>query len=262
MEKLHIIKIGGNVIDDPVLLNKFLKDFAAIPSHKILVHGGGKLATSLANRLGIEQTMIDGRRVTDARTLDVTVMVYAGLINKNLAAGLQALACNAFGICGADGDLIRSTKRKHAETDFGFVGDVSAQSVNAGQFEKLLNAGITPVVSAITHNGEGALLNTNADSVAQVIALALKERFDVKLTYCFEKKGVLQNVDDEDSFIPVLTKRSYDYLKASGVISKGMIPKLDNAFDAMAQGITQLVICHANSIHHSEDIKGTQLALT
>lgn len=260
MEKLHVIKIGGNVIDDPVLLKNFLEDLAAVPSYKILVHGGGKLATNLADTLGIEQTMIDGRRVTDAKTLDVTVMVYAGLINKSLVAGLQALNCNAIGLCGADGNLIKSTKRNHPGIDFGFVGDVSEDGVNADQFEKLIRSGQVPVISPVTHNGQGNLLNTNADSIAKVIALALKNKFEVELTYCFEKKGVLENITDENSFIPVLSKQQYHTMKTSGIISKGMIPKLDNAFGAIESGIKHLRICHAGSINNFTGYKeGTQL---
>jgi acetylglutamate kinase len=262
MEKLHIVKIGGNVIDDSSLLNEFLADFASIRSHKILVHGGGKMATSLAKRLGIEQTLVDGRRVTDAETLDITVMVYAGLINKKIVAALQGLNCNAMGFCGADGNLVRSKRREHPEIDFGYVGDVSSESVNVEQFLDFLDHGAVPVISPVTHNGEGLLLNTNADSVARVIALALKEHFDVELTYCFEKKGVLQNINDEDSVIPVLSKQEYDDLKDQGIISKGMIPKLDNAFDAVEQGIKHLVICHAKDVNHPEDDnKGTQLVV-
>jgi acetylglutamate kinase len=253
METLHIIKIGGNILDDSKQLSVFLKDFTAINEPKILIHGGGKLATELAKTLGITQTMIDGRRITDAETLNVTVMVYAGLINKTIVAKLQAENCNAMGFCGADGDLIRSKKREYVEIDFGFVGDILDNGVDTKQFKHLLEMKYVPVISPITHDGFGNLLNTNADTMASKIAIALANSFDVILTYCFEKNGVLMA-------IPILNKEHYLALKTAGVISKGMIPKLDNAFDALMLGVKQVSICHAQYISTiASHIKGTQL---
>jgi acetylglutamate kinase len=261
MESLYIIKIGGNVIDDPQLLNKFLVDFSILRGNKILVHGGGKLATEMANTLGIKQTMIDGRRITDKETLDIAVMVYAGLINKTIVAKLQALQCQAVGFCGADGNLITSEKRRPAEVDFGFVGDIPPNGVDVKQFKRLLHQGIVPVLSPITHDGSGNLLNTNADSMATAIALSLKYFFNVSLVYCFERKGVLQDTNNDNSFIPQLNKHTYSELKAAGIISKGMIPKLDNAFKAWEDGVKRLVICHASDILGLEtQIRGTQLS--
>jgi acetylglutamate kinase len=262
VKKLHVIKIGGNIIDDPQKLETFLSDFSAMDEVKILVHGGGKLATSLADTLGIKQTMIDGRRVTDAETLNVTVMVYAGLINKTLVAKLQLLHCNAMGFCGADGNLIRAKKREHTEIDFGFVGDLVPGGVDVKQFELLLDAGIIPVISPITHDGAGNLLNTNADTLATNIALALSSSFDVMLTYCFEKNGVLADPGNDDSFISSLNKQRYLELKASGIISKGMLPKLDNAFMAFENGVKQVSIRHAQHISGTyKHIAGTQLTV-
>lgn len=259
MEKLHVLKIGGQVIDDPVSSYRFLKNFSSLPGKKILVHGGGKLATDLATKLGIPQQLVDGRRVTTAETLDLTIMVYAGLINKNLVAGLQALHCKAFGLCGADGNLISATKRKHLDIDFGFVGDVDPTNVNTKLLKDLFDLDLTPVVSPITHDGNGILLNTNADNIARILAVALKDHFDVTLTYCFEKKGVLSNIADAESIITQLSRKNYEELKSVGIISKGMLPKLENAFKAMDQGIDKLILCHANAINTKEAVVGTRL---
>ncbi len=248
METLHIIKIGGNIIDDSMQLSVFLKDFATINDPKILIHGGGKLATELAKKIGITQSMVDGRRITDAETLNVTVMVYAGLINKTIVAKLQAEKCNAIGYCGADGNLIKSKKRENAEIDFGFVGDILENGVDAKQFEQLLKMNNVPIISPITHDGRGNLLNTNADTMASKIASALTGSYNVVLTYCFEKNGVLSEIDNHDSYIPVLNKENYMNLKRNGIISKGMIPKLDNAFDALESGVKQVSVCHAKNI--------------
>lgn len=260
MKKLYVIKIGGNVIDNPDMLKDFIEDFSKIEGSKLLIHGGGKLATELADNLGIKQTMIDGRRVTDAETLNVAVMVYAGLINKNIVAKLQAQQINAFGFCGADGNLVKSKKRVNTEIDFGYVGDIIDKGVNINQFENLIDSGIVPVISPITHDGLGNLLNTNADTLAAKIASALSGVFDVELIYCFEKNGVLLNLDNEDSFIRLCNKERYKELKSSGIISKGMLPKLDNAFEAMDNGVSSVTICHAKNISGiSENIIGTQL---
>ena len=260
METLHIIKIGGNVIDDAELLSDFIKDFAAISGPKILVHGGGKLATQLAGRLGVKQTLIGGRRVTDAETLEIAVMVYAGYINKTVVARLQAQQCMAIGFCGADGNLVKSKKRAPSEIDFGFVGDIEEDGVNREQFLDFLYAGITPVISPITHDGAGNLLNTNADSMVTEIAVALKSHFNIKLIYCFEKSGVLTDVTNESSYIPSLCKLQYTDLKTNGKVSEGMIPKLDNGFRALESGVSQVVICHARAIKDKfNSITGTKL---
>lgn len=260
METLRIIKIGGNVIDDEQLLADVIKNFAALSGPKILVHGGGKLATQLANTLGIKQTITEGRRVTDAETLKITVMVYCGYINKTIVAGLQAQHCMAMGFCGADGNLIKSKKRPPAEIDFGFVGDIDKSGVNATQFLKLLQQGIVPVMSPITHDGNGNLLNTNADTLVTEIALALNAHYNVTLNYCFEKNGVLTDVTDDESYLPDLDKQQYAEMKAQGKISQGMIPKLDNAFRAVENGVKQVTICHAKAIKNTDGtVAGTQL---
>ncbi len=248
MEKLQVIKIGGNSIDDAESLRHFLVDFCRISGPKILIHGGGKLATKLADRLGVPQTLVDGRRVTDADTLDIAVMVYCGLINKRIVAALQAAQCNAMGFCGADGNLVKSQKRMGAGTDFGYVGDVAEGGVNVRELTGLLNAGIVPVLSAITHDGAGSLLNTNADTMAAKIAVALSASFDVSLIYCFEKNGVLLDPDNEESQLPVLNPLTYEALKEKGIISKGMIPKLDNAFEATRGGVKTVLVCHAKTV--------------
>lgn len=250
MQPLHVIKIGGNSIDNPQELDVFLSDLAGIPGHKILVHGGGKLATSLAEQLHIPQTLIEGRRVTDAATLDIAVMVYSGLINKRIVAALQARGCNALGVCGADAGLIRSIRRANAAIDFGFVGDVADDGVDTQRMRMLLDAGITPVLSAITHDGSGSLLNTNADTLAASVAVAMAVQADVTLRYCFEKNGVLLDLDDNDTALPTLDPETYARLKQQGLVSKGMIPKLDNAFDAARRGVKHVIIGHAAALHH------------
>lgn len=237
---LQVIKIGGNVIDNEHLLSKFLDDISTHTEKTILVHGGGKLATQLADQLEIKQTMIEGRRITDKKTLDVVTMVYAGLINKNLVAKLQSLGKNSIGLSGADGNVVLAKKRKHPSIDFGFVGDV--YSINDMFLQNLLSSSITPVLCAITHNMEGQLLNTNADTIAQEIAVSLSKSYDVTLIYMFEKAGVLRNVDDEDTVIPTLSHSSYALYKSEGVIHTGMIPKLDNAFKAIADGVKSVKI--------------------
>src|SRR3954463_5619097 len=212
MDKLYIIKIGGNIIDDEAKLAAFLQSFASIQSPKILVHGGGKLATKLAAQLGIEQQIIEGRRITDAETLKIVTMVYAGLINKNIVAQLQANNCNAIGLCGADGNVIQAHKRQHPSIDYGFVGDVD--TVNTALLQSLIEREINVVLAPITHNKEGLLLNTNADTIAQEIAQAMSALYDVHLVYSFEKAGVLLDVNDENTVIPILTKQYYEELKA------------------------------------------------
>ena len=237
---LTVVKIGGNVIDDATVLEAFLKDFAAIQGAKILVHGGGKLATRTAESLGITAVFHEGRRITDAPMLDVAVMTYAGLINKSITAKLQALGNNAMGFTGADGNLIASKKRTNTTVDFGMVGDVV--SVNSELLRALLIQDVVPVFCAITHDGNGQLLNTNADTIASTLAIACSSFFDVKLLYCFEKKGVLLDVNDENSVIKTLTFGNYTELREQGIIHSGMLPKLENCFNALNEGVAQIGI--------------------
>ncbi len=252
MTKLTVIKIGGNIIDDEQKLASFLKDFAAIEGKKILVHGGGKLATRLAETMGVQQQMVDGRRITDAETLKIVTMVYAGYINKNVVAALQANGCNAIGLSGADGDAITAHKRNHASIDYGFVGDVDA--VNAPLISVLLEQNLAVVFAPITHDKNGLLLNTNADTIAQEIAKGLSEAYDVSLIYSFEKAGVLLDVNDDNSVIPVINPAEYEKLKSpqsgggGAKIFAGMLPKLDNAFAAINSGVTKVIIGKAEQL--------------
>ena len=253
MDKLLVIKIGGNIIDDEKKLSSFLQSFAAIAENKILVHGGGKLATNLANRLGIEQKMVEGRRITDEETLKIVTMVYAGYISKNIVAQLQSYGCNAMGLTGADGNLISAHKRNSvSEIDYGLAGDID--KINAEVLERLFDNDLIPVLSPITHDGKGQLLNTNADTIAQEIAKELANNFDVELIYCFEKAGVLLDVNDENTVIKKLTREEYQELKspktlnAGGKIFSGMIPKLDNAFTAIDAGVKKVVIGKAEQL--------------
>jgi acetylglutamate kinase len=231
----------------------FLERFAAIDDRKILVHGGGKLATRLAEQLKIPQQVVDGRRITDAETLKVVTMVYAGYINKNIVAKLQAENCNAIGLCGADGDSILAHKRQHAVMDYGFVGDVD--TINTTLISSLLEQNISIVFAPITHDQQGQLLNTNADTIAQEIAKAMSEQYDVTLVYSFEKAGVLQDVNDESSVITGINPALYHQLKTNRQIGEGMIPKLDNAFTALKNGVKKVIIGKAESLH--ELISGT-----
>ena len=246
VEKISIIKIGGNIIDNEVHLASFLNAYAAVEGKKILIHGGGKLATKMAADLNIPQQMVDGRRITDAATLKIVTMVYAGYINKNIVAALQSKNIQALGICGADANIIKAHKRIHASTDYGFVGDIDA--VDSAKIVQLLDAGLSLVVAPITHDGEGQLLNTNADTMAQAIATALSSVYEVSLVYSFEKKGVLSDIHNNDSVIPVIDPQNYASLKASGQINEGMIPKLDNAFEALQNGVNRVIIGDALDI--------------
>ena len=246
MKKLYVIKIGGNIIDNEAKLAAFIKDFAAVDGLKVLVHGGGKLATKLAADLGIEQQLIDGRRITDAATLKIVTMVYAGAINKNVVAQLQANGCNAIGLTGADGNAIKAHKRKHPTIDYGFVGDVD--EVNIGLLKSLLEQNIAVVLAPITHDGNGLLLNTNADTIAQEAAKALSSIYDVELIYSFEKSGVLLNADDDASVISSINPITYSELKQKQVIFAGMIPKLDNAFAAINSGVSKVIIGKAEQL--------------
>ena len=257
MEKLTIIKVGGKVVENEKSLQLLLNDFIKIKGKKILVHGGGKTATEISAKLGIATKMVEGRRITDAETLNVVTMVYAGLVNKNVVAKLQALQCNALGICGADLDIIRAVKRPAKPIDYGFVGDIV--EVNSKQFITLLNNDIMPVIAPLTHDCNGQLLNTNADTMAQAIAIALSKEYDVDLIYCFEKKGVLSNADDENLVIPLIDKKIFEDYKVKKIITEGMIPKLDNGFNALTQGVKKVIITNAQMLGHANS--GTILTL-
>lgn len=246
MEKLTVIKVGGKIVEEPETLNRLLSDFSALPGYKVLVHGGGRSATQLAARLGIESHMVNGRRITDAETLKVVTMVYGGLVNKNIVAGLQAKGVNAIGLTGADMDVIRSVKRPVQEVDYGFVGDVTR--VNTDLLVSLIHQGVVPVMAPLTHDGAGHLLNTNADTIAGETAKALARHFEVTLVYCFEKKGVLRDADDDDSVIPVITPELFRQYVEQGIIQGGMIPKLENSFSAVAAGVHQVIITLATAI--------------
>ncbi|MBL4677613.1 MAG: acetylglutamate kinase [Mucilaginibacter sp.] len=248
MQALHIIKIGGNVIDNSENLHRFLKDFTALDGHKILVHGGGKVATQISESMGIEAKMIDGRRITDIDTLRIVTMVYGGLINKNIVAQLQRYGTNAIGLTGADGNLIHARKRPVKTIDYGFVGDIVEDSINPENIAKLLDAGFTPVFCALTHDGEGQLLNTNADTIASAVAVALSDLYETTLIYCFEKKGVLQDINDDDSLIREINPDRYLKLKEEQIIHSGMIPKLDNAFAAISCGVKAVIIGHSDDL--------------
>ncbi|MGN0058689.1 MAG: acetylglutamate kinase [Phocaeicola plebeius] len=246
MEKLTVIKVGGKIVEEPETLDRLLADFSALPGYKVLVHGGGRSATQLAARLGIESHMVNGRRITDAETLKVVTMVYGGLVNKNIVAGLQAKGVNAIGLTGADMDVIRSVKRPVQEVDYGFVGDV--KRVNTDLLASLIHQGVVPVMAPLTHDGAGHLLNTNADTIAGETAKALARHFEVTLVYCFEKKGVLRDADDDDSVIPVITPELFRQYVDEGIIQGGMIPKLENSFSAVAAGVQQVIITLATAI--------------
>ena len=246
MDKLLVIKIGGNIIDDEKKLSSFLRTFAAIDGKKILIHGGGKLATKLAEKMKVEQKMVEGRRITDAETLKIVTMVYAGYVNKNIVAQLQRFHCNALGLSGVDGDIILAHKRKHPVIDYGFVGDVD--SVNSPLVKKLLDQNLALVFAPITHDQTGQLLNTNADTIAQEIAKAMGNVYEVKLIYSFEKSGVLMDADDESTVISSINPVYYKELKAKEKIFAGMIPKLDNAFEALNSGVSKVIIGKAENL--------------
>lgn len=256
--KLTLVKIGGNIIDDSANLHRFLTHFTGLPGLKVLVHGGGKAATDTSVSMGIEPKMVNGRRITDIETLRIVTMVYAGLINKNLVAQLQAKGCNAIGLTGADGNIIRAHKRTEAASkelnagkvpiDYGYVGDINEDGVSAKAINTFLQAGMVPVLCAITHDGETQLLNTNADTIASAVAIALSEQFDVDLIFCFEKKGVLRQVDDESSVIKIINQTTFEALKNEGVVAAGMLPKLNNAFSAAKAGVSAVYIGHADDL--------------
>lgn len=246
MEKLTVIKVGGKIVEEPETLSRLLADFSALPGYKVLVHGGGRSATKLAAELGIESRMVNGRRITDADMLKVVTMVYGGLVNKNIVAGLQAKGVNAMGLTGADMDVMRSVKRPVKDVDYGFVGDV--KQVNADLLAGLIRQGVVPVMAPLTHDGEGHLLNTNADTIAGETAKALARHFEVTLVFCFEKKGVLRDDDDDDSVIPVITPDLFRRYVDEGVIQGGMIPKLENSFSAVEAGVRQVIITLATAL--------------
>lgn len=247
-EKLFIIKIGGNVIDDDLKLDSFLNDFSKIKENKILVHGGGKIATSIGEKLGIDSKYIAGRRITDDQTIDLVTMIYGGLINKKIVAKLQSLHCNAIGVTGADANLLPAKKRLVKEIDFGWVGDVEAENVSSQTWRLFLENGLTPVSAPLTHDNMGHVLNTNADTIASVIAVALSSFYEVDLVFCFEKNGVLKNINDENSVISKLTFESYSSLKNSDILFAGILPKIDNAFDAINKGVAKVTIGNSSRL--------------
>lgn len=248
IKQINVVKIGGNVIDDPSALSDFIGRFASLKGEKILVHGGGKEATAISRALGLETVMIDGRRVTDRETIDVVTMTYAGLINKRIVALLQAAGCDALGFSGADGNLVKATRRPAEPIDYGFVGDIDPKDISDKLLALLLEAGITPVMCAICHDGKGQLLNCNADSVASAMAMGASRIAPTTLTFCFEKPGVLTDVEDESTLIPIITEESFKTLKEDGTIAKGMLPKLQNALDAAKKGVTAIRICKAENL--------------
>ena len=254
MDRLTIIKVGGKVVEEPDSLNALLDQFHKISGNKILVHGGGTTATEIAKKLGIKTKMVDGRRVTDARMLDVVTMVYGGLVNKKVVAGLQARSCNAIGLSGADLDMIIARKRPVKDIDYGFVGDI--EDVNSKELRLLINENVVPVIAPLTHDGRGQILNTNADTIASEIAIELANFYTIYLFYCFDKKGVLLDPDDESSIIYDLDPELYEKYKTENVITEGMIPKLDTGFKAKRKGVKEVLITNAENIAHG---RGTRL---
>ncbi len=248
MQTLYIIKIGGNIINHELKLKHMLSMVSGIKGRKIIVHGGGKLVDELAFKLGVEQHMVEGRRITDASTLDLATMVYAGLINKKMVALLQANSSNAIGLSGADNNCIRAKKRTHAKYDFGWVGDIEEGGINTSFISTLLEINMLPVFCSITHDKNGQLLNTNADTLASALAIAMSAKYKVHLNYCFEKKGVMSNIDDDSSVIPSISTVKYEQMLKDKMVSKGMIPKLDTAFAALKNGVHSVAVLHADDI--------------
>ena len=245
-EKITVIKVGGKIVEEDASLAALLDRFAAIDGRKVLIHGGGRSATRIAEKLGIESRMVDGRRITDEETLKVVTMVYGGLVNKNIVAGLQARGVNALGLTGADCNIIKAHKRPVKSIDYGFVGDVDR--ADGDMLSRLIEQGITPIVAPLTHDGKGNILNTNADTMAAETAKALATLYDTTLIYCFELPGVMRDPNDADSLIPVITGESYRQLLADGTISGGMIPKMENAFNAICNGVAKVIITKADAI--------------
>lgn len=253
MEKLTLIKVGGKIVEEPETLQQLLRDFSSIEGYKVLVHGGGRSATKVAAQLGIESKMVNGRRITDADMLNVVTMVYGGLVNKNIVAGLQSLGINALGLTGADMNIMRSDKRPVKDVDYGFVGDV--KEVNADLLSSLIRQGIVPVLAPLTHDKQGHMLNTNADTIAGEAAKALAKYFDVTLMFCFEKKGVLRDENDDDSVIPEINREAFNEYVEAGIIQGGMIPKLENAYQAIDAGVKEVIITQASEIHKNSGTK-------
>ena len=255
-ETIRVVKIGGNVVDNPEALATFLSEFHKLEGKKVLVHGGGVMASKMAIDLGVKTTMIQGRRVTDAETLKLVAMVYAGWINKSIVALLQKNGCNAIGLSGVDANIIPASRRSPVPVDFGFVGDPTPSKVNADFISDLLDKDIVPVFCAITHDEEGSLLNTNADTIAYTLSVALSTKYQTSLYYCFEKEGVLRNIDDPNSIILSMTKLEYETYLKQDIIAGGMIPKLYNSFNAIDEGVSEVLIMHANNLLTQ---KGTRL---
>ena len=250
-EKLSIVKIGGNIIEDDTSLNTFLKLFSNLEGKKILVHGGGKRATAIASKLGIESKMVNGRRITDKETLEVITMVYGGLVNKNMVAKLQALQIDAIGLTGADVNSIKSNKRQVTNIDYGFVGDV--KEVASNSIDSLIKANFTPVFCAITHDGNGQLLNTNADTIATQVAIGMSKKYETTIYYCFELNGVLRNINDQNSVVKHLNINTYKKLLKDRIIADGMLPKLENCFDALKNGVTKVNMGNTNMFTKEND---------
>ena len=248
MQQLFVIKIGGNVIDREADLLSFLKQFAGIQSPAILIHGGGKIATRIGDQLQVESKYVDGRRITDDSTIDLVTMVYGGLVNKKIVATLQSLHCNAIGMTGADANIIPAVKRPVKTVDFGWVGDLDANHINTVFLSQLLGSGIKPVLAPLTHDNHGHILNTNADTIASSVAVALSRNYKVRLVYCFEKKGVLENVADENSVVTLITKEKYQQLLAEEKLFAGILPKIDNAFAAIQNGVKEVLIGDARDL--------------
>lgn len=259
MPPLFVIKIGGNIIDNPAALEAFLGNFSKIDAAKILVHGGGKIATKIGTQLGIESKYVDGRRITDDATIDLVTMVYGGLVNKKIVAQLQALGNNAIGLTGADANIIPAKKRPVKEIDYGWVGDVETATIQHATLCALLEKGITPIFAPLTHDTNGHILNTNADTIASSLAVALSGRFHVRLIYCFEKKGVLEDVNNDASVIRKLNREDYRQLKAEKKLFEGILPKIDNAFNAIDAGVSQVLIGDAADLiqNTTNDNEGT-----
>lgn len=262
MDEITIIKIGGQVIDEPERLNRALTGFSKTEGRKILVHGGGKIANQMLDSLGIKKQVVDGRRITNLESLKVVQMVYAGLVNKTIVARLQGLNCQALGLSGADANCILAEKRPVKEIDYGFVGDVT--EVNESVLTGFINQDLTPVICSLTHDGEGQILNTNADTIATEIAIAMAKNYKVSLIYCFEQNGVLASMEDQESVIKELNPGYYQQLKAAGRIYEGMIPKLDNAFRALGHGVSRVFITHSDSLENLsnlDEIIATKISL-
>lgn len=259
MIDLFVIKVGGNVLDNPALLQQFLQNIATIPGKKILIHGGGKIATRIGDQLGIVSNYINGRRITDAATIDLVTMVYGGLVNKQLVAQLQSLGCNAIGMTGADANIIPARKRPVKEIDYGFVGDVTTADLHVKPLQSMLDAGLTPVFAPLTHDGKGQMLNTNADTIAASLAIALSVFYNVRLIYCFEKKGVLRDASDDDAVIHLINREIYQDLLEKKILTDGILPKLENAFAAIESGVKEVLIGHADDVlrNTTTEVAGT-----